>query len=86
MVEHFQVFDHCGYEVAIIMLLYFTNLGKIHKDCLQYNTIQQYQYLYGNQVKTTLQITFDTLVLLGKKERYKRFGNDMYGSMLFHTC
>jgi len=26
----FLGFDHCGYEVAIAMLLYSTNAGKIH--------------------------------------------------------
>ena len=49
----FPNFDHCGYEVAIIMLLYSTNTGKLHLDHLQYDTIRKFQSTFGNQVRAS---------------------------------
>ena len=80
----FPNFDHCGYEVAIGMLLYSTNTGKLHSDHLQYDTIRKCQSTFGNQVRASPQATAETLVLLDEKGRYKRFVRDPCGSMWFH--
>ena len=79
----FPNFFHCGYEVAISMLLYSTNTGKSQSDRLQYDTIRKCQSTFGNQVHASPQSTAETVVLLDEKGRYTRFVRDPCSSMWY---
>jgi hypothetical protein len=51
----FPSFDHCGYEVAITMLLASQRPGKYAKGHSQWDTIRKYRTSYANYVKASPQ-------------------------------
>ena len=51
----FPNFDHCGYEVAINMILHSTNRGRYRVYHGQYDTIRKAQSTFGNQVRSSPQ-------------------------------
>jgi hypothetical protein len=56
-------YDHCGYEVAIDMLLTSRRPGRNSKTHLQFNTIRKLQSAYGNQVRSSPQSTKRVMAL-----------------------
>jgi hypothetical protein len=48
-------YDHCGYEVAIQMLLNSRSPGKYSKDYCQWDTIRKVRTAYANQVRASPQ-------------------------------
>jgi hypothetical protein len=76
--------DHCGYEVAIDMLLMSRRPGRNSKSHLQFDTIQKLQSAYGNQVRLSPQSTRAVMALGYQKGRYLRFATDPFASMWLH--
>jgi hypothetical protein len=77
-------FDHCGYEVAIDMLLMSRQTGRNSKTHLQFDTIRKLQSAYGNQVRSSLQATKKVMALGDQKGRYLRFATNPCASLWFH--
>jgi hypothetical protein len=76
--------DHCGYEVAIEMLLYSKREGKHSKDHLQFDTIRKLRSCYSNQVRASPQANQESVSLGDAKGNYQRFSTDPCGSFLFY--
>jgi hypothetical protein len=77
-------YDHCGYEVAIDMLLMSRRAGRNSKTHLQFDTIRKLQSVYGNQVRSSPQSTKRVMALGDQKGRYLRFSTDPCASLWFH--
>jgi hypothetical protein len=77
-------YDHCGYEVAIDMLLMSRLPGHNSKSHLQFDTIRKLQSAYGNQVRSSPQSTRTVMALGDQKGRYLRFATDPCASLWFH--
>ena len=85
--EHFGPLpfkDHCGYEVAIQMVLHSRLPGRYSKDHTQFDTIRQLRTAYSNQVKAAPQANWNTLAIGDSKGRYQRLGQDPCGSFWFY--
>jgi hypothetical protein len=63
-------YDHCGYEVAIDMLLMSRRPGKNARSHLQFDTIRKLQSAFGNQVWSSPQSTRTVMALGDQKGRY----------------
>ena len=56
-------FDHCGYEVAIQMVLHSRNKGVNAADHLQMETIRKLRSVFGNQQRSSPQATRESLAM-----------------------
>jgi hypothetical protein len=77
-------FDHCGYEVAINMLLMSRRPGRNSRTHLQFDSIRKLQSAYGNQVRSSPQSTKTVMAMGDQKGRYLRLSTDPCASMWFH--
>ena len=77
-------YDHCGYKVAIDMLLMSRRKGRNSKTHLQFDSIRKLQSAYGNQVRSSPQSTKKVMALGDQKGRYLRFSTDPCASLWFH--
>lgn len=75
--------DHCGYEVAIQMVIYSRREGRNSKTHLQPDSIRRLRSAYGNQARSSAQATRHTMALGDQKGRYQRFATDPTGSFWF---
>jgi hypothetical protein len=66
-------YDHCGYKVAIQMLLHSRHPGRYSKDHVQLDTIRKLRTCHGNQVGASPQANKQTLSLGNQKGRYQWF-------------
>jgi hypothetical protein len=80
----FPDYDHCGYELAIDMLLMSRQAGKNARDHLQFDTIRKLHSAYGNQVRASPQATRTVMALGDQKGHYQRFATDPCASVWFH--
>ena len=76
-------YDHCGYEVAINILLASRKPGRHSSEYTQYETIRKYRSVYSNQVRASPQANQQTLALGNTKGMYQRFSADACGSLWF---
>jgi hypothetical protein len=76
-------YDHCGYEVAIQLILYSRRPGINNKAHVQFETIRKLRSVYGNQVRSSSQGNRQSLVMCDVKGRYTRLTNDPCGSFWF---
>lgn len=76
--------DHCGYEVAMQMLLYSKRPGKHSASHLQFDTIRKLRGSYSNQVRASPQANWESMSLGDAKGNYQRFTKDPCGSFWFY--
>ena len=76
-------YDHCGYEVAIHLLLNSLNLGRNDKNFTQWNSIRKMRTCYSNSTRASNQANQNTLAINDNKGRYTRIGKDPCGSFWF---
>jgi hypothetical protein len=76
--------DHCGYEVAIQMLLNSRRPGRHSKIYCQFETIRKLRTCHSNQVRASPQSNRSSLALGDQKGRYQRFSSDPCSSFWFH--
>ena len=81
--EDLPDFDHCGYEVAIEILLYSRQPGKHNKNYTQYDTIRHLRATYSNYVRASPQSNRETTSLGDFKGNYQRLVKDSCGSLYF---
>ena len=75
--------DHCGYGVAIAMLLYSKQKGKNDEDHMLFDTIRNIQTVYSNFVRASPQALAESWSLGDPAGQYQRFNNmnvDLYDS------
>jgi hypothetical protein len=76
-------YDHCGYEVAIQMLLHSRHPGRHLRDHVQVDTIRKLRTCHGgNQIRASPQANKQTLSLGNQKGRYQRFSADPAASFI----
>jgi hypothetical protein len=81
---HLPEFDHCGYEVAIEMVLHSRRSRTHSKDYVQFETIQKLQSSFSNHCLASAQSNRSSLSLGDQKGRYQRFATDPCASFWFH--
>jgi hypothetical protein len=77
-------YDHCGYEVAIQMLLNSKNPGKYSKDYCQWDTIRKVRTAYANQVRASPQANQRAISMGGQDGKYQRLSTDPCASFWFY--
>ena len=75
--------DHCGYEVAVLMLLYSRRQGKNVKENMQFDTVRNFRTVYGNFVRASPQASLEPWSLGDNSGRYQRMNKDECGSLWF---
>ena len=81
--EGFPDFDHCGFEVAIGMLLYSRGSGKNSMTHTQFGTIRSLRSAFSNQVRASAISSIDNLSMSGPKGKYQKLSRDVCGSYWF---
>ena len=76
-------FDHCGYEVAIGMLMYSRQPGRYQKSHCQFDTIRKLRSVYSNFIRASTQANRVTYALCDSKGKYQRFNTDVCSSLWF---
>jgi len=79
----FPLHDHCGYQVAIAMLLFSRKPGQHDKTYTQYETIRGYRSCYSNFVRASSSNTSITRSLGDSSGNYQRFSEDECASLFF---
>lgn len=77
----FPLYDHCGYEVALIILLRSRHPGKHHNSYTQFDTIRSYRASYSNFIRSTTTNTSITRSLGDSNGNYQRFAEDECASL-----
>jgi hypothetical protein len=76
-------FDHCGYEMAIDLLLLSRRKGNYSEDHIQSETLRKYSTAYANFMRASSEATSTAQALVDAKGNYTRFSNDPCGSLWF---
>ena len=76
-------FDHCGYEVAIQMVMSSLKLGVYSKYNSQFDTIRKHLSAFSNWYKTTGDYTYETLTILSDKGVTQRVSQETTSSLWF---
>ena len=77
-------YDHCGYEVAMVILLQSRRPGKYSTNYTQYQTIRKHRATFGNQIRAAAQSNCTSTVTVDDKGKYRRVVNDKTGSLWFN--
>ena len=72
--------DHCRYEVAIQMTLYFRLTGCNLKEYAQYETIRKPETAHINQVRASPQYNSVQFSMINKKGGNRRASSDLWAS------
>ena len=76
-------FDHCGYQVAIIILLQSRKPGKYSTSYTQYDTIRSYRSTYSNFIRASSRNNNITQSLGDFNGNYQRIVEDECASLFF---
>ena len=76
--------DHCGYKVAIQMLVYSKRPGENARSHLQFETIRKLRSAYSNHVRASPQSNQEAASLGDVKGNYQRFSTDPCGSFWYY--
>jgi hypothetical protein len=77
-------YNHCGYKIAMQMLLYSRRPGQKRRSYLQLDTVRKLRTSYSNQVRCSPQAARETLSLGDQRGKYKRFTRDPCSSLFFY--
>ena len=76
--------DHCGYEVAIQIVVDSLGAGKYSKTHKQWDTVRKHRTAYSNQVRAARDANANPLVLADAEGKsYQRIARDACGSLWF---
>lgn len=76
-------YDHCGYEVAIEMVLDSTSPGRYSQSHKQWDTIRKLRTVYANQAKSSPQANTSILAFSDENGRAQRLVGDKCSSYWF---
>jgi hypothetical protein len=77
-------YDHCGYEVAIQMLLNSRNPGRYSKNYCQWDTIRKLRTAFANQVRASPQANRKAVSMGDQDGKYQRLSTDSCASFWFY--
>jgi len=77
------VFDHCGYRIAVSILLLSTNPGKHSSTHTQYDTLRSYRATFSNFARASADSNRPSLTLGDLNGNYQRLTEDEAGSFFF---
>ena len=78
------VHDHCGYEVAMLVVFASLEKGKYSESHKQWDTIRKIRSAYSNHARAAAISNFDTLSLADNHGKsYERLAPDPCGSLWF---
>ena len=80
---HLPSHDHCGYEVAVSMVLYSKGEGKYHKSHLQFDTVRKLRSVYSNFIRSSVQGNQQAIALGTSLGKYQRLCDDSCASFWF---
>ena len=75
--------DHCGYEVAVQMLMNSLNKGRNNPNYTQFDTIRKIRTAYSNQIRASNHANHTSLTLNDQSGKYQRISTDSCGSLWF---
>jgi hypothetical protein len=76
--------DHCGYEVAIQIVVSSLDAGRYSTTHKQWDTVRQFRSSYSNQVRAGRDANSNPIVITdGDGKSYQRIGRDACGSLWF---
>jgi hypothetical protein len=76
--------DHCGYEVAIQIVVSSLEAGRYSKTHKQWDTVRRFRSSYSNQVRAARNANANPIVLTDADGKsYQRIGRDACGSLWF---
>lgn len=81
--ETMPSYDHCGYQIAVIMLKYSLSTTGKNDTTIQFDTVRKLKAVYGNFVRVQPESVGVPIVLAGEKGQYQRLNNDICGSLWF---
>ena len=81
---NYPPYDHCGYEVAAVILMHSRRPGKYSSSYTQYQTIRKHRSTFGNQIRASTKSNVRPLVTVDDKGVYRRIVNDKTGSLWFN--
>jgi hypothetical protein len=78
-------FDHCGYEIALNMVMASLKSGKHADDHLQFDTIRKIRTAYSNFIRAApFSNAYPWVVGDGEGKTFRRLATDPCGSLWFH--
>ena len=77
------MYDHCGYEVAVGMLLYSTRPGRYSNTHLQFDTVRKLRSSYSDFIRASPNSNFVSLAMGDSKGNYQRLISDPCASFWF---
>ncbi|KAI2503871.1 hypothetical protein MHU86_10596 [Fragilaria crotonensis] len=76
--------DHCGYEVAIQIVVASLGSGRYSETHKQWDTVRRFRSAYSNQVRAARDANSNPIVLTDAEGKsYQRIGRDACGSLWF---
>jgi len=78
-----QPFDHCGYQVAIVILLLSREPGKYSSSYTQYDTVRAYRSTFSNFIRASSKNNNITKSLGDFNGNYQRIVEDECASLFF---
>ncbi|KAI2498168.1 hypothetical protein MHU86_16311 [Fragilaria crotonensis] len=76
--------DHCGYEVALLMVVASLEKGRHSESHKQWDTIRKIRSTYSNQVRASAIANFSSISLADTQgSSYQRLASDPCGSLWF---
>jgi hypothetical protein len=79
----FPFHDHCGYRVALQVLLYSLEPGRGKNKYCTFDTVRRMRSIYTNFVRATPQANWPSLSMVDHEGHYQRFNTDISGSYFF---
>jgi len=76
-------YDHCGYRIAVSMLLLSRNPGRHNKTYTQFDTIRTYRSTFSNYTRSSPDSNRSSLSLGDLNGNYQRLTHDEAGSFFF---
>jgi hypothetical protein len=77
-------FDHCGYKVAVQIVVASLGAGRYLKTHKQWDTVRRFRSVYSNQVRAAREANANPIVLTDAEGKsYQRIGRDACGSLWF---
>lgn len=77
--------DHCGYEVAIQIVVSSLGAGRYSETHKQWDTVRRFRSAYSNQVRAARDANANPIVLTDAEGKsYQRIGRDACGSLWFY--
>jgi len=76
-------YDHCGYRIAVSMLLLSRNPGRHNKTYTQFDTIRTYRATFSNYTRSSPDSNRSSLSLGDLNGNYQRLTHDEAGSFFF---